>query len=265
MYWNYVSQDYAPYNDGVIATLVGPSSYKNIQLLAVTSNAFGNTQARLTGNYGSTGWHSVTFIAGIAGTYKLGFACFNTGDQAVDPILLIDNAAGGTSAPGQPIITTTSVVASSCTSVNVNANVTSDGGSQVTARGICWNTTGLPTTTNSIAINGTGTGIFTQPITGLTPGVTYYVRSYATNIVGTAYGSEIVFKTDNQNPTITCQSNISSVIATSASGAVVNYTAPIGTDNCSGATTTRTAGFASGATFPIGTTTVTHLVSMQQT
>jgi hypothetical protein len=42
---------------------------------------------------------------------------------------------------------------------------------------------------------------------------------------------------------------------------VVNYTAPVGTDNCAGATTTQTGGLASGATFPVGTTTNTFRVT----
>ncbi|MES2332513.1 MAG: HYR domain-containing protein, partial [Bacteroidota bacterium] len=67
--------------------------------------------------------------------------------------------------------------------------------------------------------------------------------------------------TDNQAPTFSsCPSNISTN-ATSAGGAVVTYTAPVGTDNCPGSTTTRIAGLASGSTFPIGTTTVTHRVT----
>ncbi len=65
---------------------------------------------------------------------------------------------------------------------------------------------------------------------------------------------------DNQLPTITCPADIS-VYATSAAGATVTYIAPVGTDNCPGSTTTLTAGFASGSTFPIGITTVTHTVT----
>ena len=61
-------------------------------------------------------------------------------------------------------------------------------------------------------------------------------------------------------PSITCPANIN-IIATSASGAVVNYTPPVGTDNCPGLSTVRTAGLASGSTFPIGTTTVTYKVT----
>jgi hypothetical protein len=65
---------------------------------------------------------------------------------------------------------------------------------------------------------------------------------------------------DVQPPTITCSANRTAT-ATSAAGAVVTYVAPVGVDNCSGATTVRTAGLASGSTFPIGTTTVTYVVT----
>ncbi|HEY1019922.1 MAG TPA: HYR domain-containing protein, partial [Sediminibacterium sp.] len=72
--------------------------------------------------------------------------------------------------------------------------------------------------------------------------------------------SAVVTVVDNIPPAITCPANIS-VIATSAAGAVVNYIAPVGTDNCAGVTTARTAGPASGSIFPLGTTTVTHTVT----
>ncbi|KAA3623922.1 MAG: HYR domain-containing protein, partial [Bacteroidetes bacterium] len=62
---------------------------------------------------------------------------------------------------------------------------------------------------------------------------------------------------DNEAPTITCPGDIS-VNATSPAGAVVNYTTPSASDNCSGLTVALTAGLADGATFPIGTTVVTY-------
>ena len=61
---------------------------------------------------------------------------------------------------------------------------------------------------------------------------------------------------DNIKPEISAPADIS-LNATSAAGAIVNYTAPVGTDNCT-VTTALTAGFADGATFPIGTTLVTY-------
>ena len=86
------------------------------------------------------------------------------------------------------------------------------------------------------------------------------VTATATNGCGTASCNFTVMVNDTENPTISCPSNIS-VNAASAAGAVVNYTTPVGTDNCAGAVTTRIAGLASGSTFPIGTTTVTHTVT----
>ncbi|MBL0017562.1 MAG: HYR domain-containing protein [Bacteroidetes bacterium] len=68
-----------------------------------------------------------------------------------------------------------------------------------------------------------------------------------------------VNKVDNTLPSITCPSNISQNAAPCT--ATVTYTTPSGTDNCTGATTTRIAGLASGAAFPVGTTTVTHRVT----
>jgi len=66
---------------------------------------------------------------------------------------------------------------------------------------------------------------------------------------------------DNQDPTITCPDDIETCNDPGACGAVVTYTAPVGTDNCSGATTTQIAGLGSGATFPVGTTTETYEVT----
>jgi len=72
-------------------------------------------------------------------------------------------------------------------------NITDNGGATITARGICWATTPSPTINDNFTSNGTGTGSFTSHLTGLTPNTRYYVRAYATNVVGTAYGNEVTF------------------------------------------------------------------------
>jgi hypothetical protein len=72
-------------------------------------------------------------------------------------------------------------------------NITSDGGSPITQRGICWSTTPNPTTANNIVLSGTGIGNFTTNLTGLNPNTTYYVRAFAINSAGTAYGNELSF------------------------------------------------------------------------
>ncbi|MGH9956282.1 MAG: HYR domain-containing protein, partial [Pyrinomonadaceae bacterium] len=75
-----------------------------------------------------------------------------------------------------------------------------------------------------------------------------------------AEDTQVVTVTDNTAPAITCPANIT-LEPTCPTGAIATWTAPVGTDNCPGATTTQTAGPASGSVFPIGTTTVTYSVT----
>ncbi|MEN6623679.1 MAG: hypothetical protein ABFD50_19295 [Smithella sp.] len=96
-----------------------------------------------------------------------------------------------------PTVTTTSITSITSTTATSGGNVTADGGASVTARGVCWNTSTNPTTANSHTADGTGTGSFTSSLTGLTAGTAYYVRAYATNSAGTAYGSNVSFTTDS--------------------------------------------------------------------
>ena len=91
------------------------------------------------------------------------------------------------------VATVTTAAVSNLTSIAgvSGGNVTSDGGTPVTARGIVWGTTINPTVEGNHTIDGTGAGTFTSNLTGLSSGTVYYVRSYATNKAGTAYGNEI--------------------------------------------------------------------------
>ena len=73
--------------------------------------------------------------------------------------------------------------------------VTAYGGAVVTARGICWNTSPNPTVGDRHTVDGVGTGPFSSTLTELGHNTTYYVRAYATNRVGTAYGNQIIFTT----------------------------------------------------------------------
>ena len=73
--------------------------------------------------------------------------------------------------------------------------VVSDGGAEVTARGICWSTKQNPTIEDNKTTDGSGVGIFTSNISNLERNTTYYVRAYATNEVGTSYGEEVTFTT----------------------------------------------------------------------
>jgi hypothetical protein len=81
------------------------------------------------------------------------------------------------------------------TTATTGGNVTADGGAEVTARGVCYGTSSGPTITGSKTAEGTGTGEFVSSLTGLKGLTKYYVRAYATNSAGTAYGNEISFTT----------------------------------------------------------------------
>ena len=97
-----------------------------------------------------------------------------------------------------PSVTTSHVTNITQTTAVCGGNVTSDSGT-VTVRGVCWSTNHNPTTSSSHTFDGSGTGSFTSSMTNLTPNTTYYVRAYATNSVGTAYGAEVSFTTLSVN------------------------------------------------------------------
>ncbi len=94
-----------------------------------------------------------------------------------------------------PTVSTSDVVDIAQTTATGGGTVTADGGSEVTARGVCWSTTQNPTIADSHTSDGTGTGVFVSNLSGLTPNTQYFVRAYATNSVGTAYGDEVTFTT----------------------------------------------------------------------
>jgi uncharacterized protein (TIGR02145 family) len=78
-------------------------------------------------------------------------------------------------------------------------SVTSDGNSPITARGVCWSTSPNPTINDFRTTNESGIGSFSSNVSTLTHATTYYMRAYATNDVGTAYGHEERFTTDFAN------------------------------------------------------------------
>ena len=94
-----------------------------------------------------------------------------------------------------PTVTTNSVTSITKNSAVCGGNVTSDGGATVTQRGVCWSTSSNPTVYDNKTIDGNGEGSFSSNITELEAGTTYYVRAYATNSEGTAYGIQKTFTT----------------------------------------------------------------------
>ena len=95
-----------------------------------------------------------------------------------------------TLAIGVPIVSTQPTTDVLSTTATGNGNIANIGGASVTEHGHCWSTTPDPTTADSKTTNGTASaGAFISSITGLTAGTAYYVRAYATNSLGTAYGN----------------------------------------------------------------------------
>ena len=92
-----------------------------------------------------------------------------------------------------PTVATIGPQSNSAISSKGGGTITNDGGLAITGRGVCWNTTGAPTLTDNHTTDGTGKGTFSSIIDGLTVSTTYFVRAYATNSIGTAYGNEIEF------------------------------------------------------------------------
>lgn len=95
-----------------------------------------------------------------------------------------------------PTLTTTAISNINTTWASSGGNISSLGSSAVTAKGVCWSTSPNPTLANSTKVqSGNVTGSFSTNIDPLTSNNTYYVRAYATNGSGTAYGNEISFTT----------------------------------------------------------------------
>ena len=135
-----------------------------------------------------------------------------------------------TTGSAKPTVTTVSPSEVTSSSAVAGGNVTSDGGSAVTARGVVWSKEHNPTVSLSTkTTNGTGIGSYVSSISGLEPGVTYYVRAYATNANGTSYGEELSFTTAIELPTVQTDaiSSISSKTACSGGKVISNGGASI--------------------------------------
>ena len=114
--------------------------------------------------------------------------------------------ANGTVYGNEISFTTTGIIPSLTTTaasnININGfttggNISSDGGNLVTYRGICWSTSANPTINDNRILSGTGTGTFTITLANLNVATTYYVRAFATNSAGTAYGNQQTISTSS--------------------------------------------------------------------
>jgi uncharacterized protein (TIGR02145 family) len=122
-------------------------------------------------------------------------------------------------------IVTQPVVLVAGTDATTGGTIISDGGGQITARGVCWSKTENPTINNDTTYDGTGSGSFTSTITGLDAQTTYFVRAYATNIAGTVYGNELNVTTWGGKPFATTidASDVATAGATLRGSVFSNY------------------------------------------
>ena len=197
------------------ATISGGITSRLLTVTAASTGGYtGSVSSSPTGINTAAGNTSANFADGSTVTLTAtssGSAVFAGWSGAVtsttNPLSVTMDAAKNITATFAPPVTTptlTTTTASAITKISAasGGNITNDGGQPVTARGICWNTTGTPTLANSYTTDGSGTGSFTSALSGLSPGTTYYVRAYATNSIGTAYGNQVSFSTLPNNPPV---------------------------------------------------------------
>ena len=104
--------------------------------------------------------------------------------------------------PTVPTVETAEVTNIKSKMATGGGKVTSSGGFAVTKRGVCWGTSQYPTIINDHTEDGTGAGEFFSNIGNLQPNTTYYVRAYAENEKGVAYGNQVTFRTESGVPTV---------------------------------------------------------------
>jgi hypothetical protein len=145
------------------------------------------------GNFTST----ITGLTPGKTYYFRTYATNSVGTTYGDPITLTSPAVLAT-------VTTSVVISVTSSTAASGGSISSDGGAAITAKGICWGTAANPTTAlTTKTTDGTGTATFASALTGLTPNTAYYVRAYATNSVGTNYGSQVTFTTSPGLPVLT--------------------------------------------------------------
>ena len=148
----------------------------------------------ITDNTTNDGTGTGSFVSNIAGLHS-GTTYYVRSYAANIAGTVYGNEQSFTTSYNLPTVITNFISERSYRSVTSGGIVVSDGGTTVTARGVCWSTNTDPTINDSKTTDGSGSGSFTSTLTGLIPGTSYYYRAYATNIAGTGYGILMSFVT----------------------------------------------------------------------
>ena len=155
-------------------------------------------------------------VPGSATTISLRVVCL--GGSAEEMVIDHLRVFGTTASASLPTVTTATEADVTATSATLGGNVTADGGATVTDRGIVWGTSSNPTTSDNQVQISSGTGTFSQSVTGLPDNNTIHVRAYAINSEGISYGNDISFSTPSSNTAPTVEAAIDDVTATYGDG-----------------------------------------------
>ncbi len=143
--------------------------YEYVPSTTLTGSDIGTFYANITGLSSGVTYYAKGYATNSAGTSYTSEVSFITASLATITTTPPSNIAGATAQSG--------------------GFISDPGNTVITARGVCWSTSGIPTTADSHTTNGADVGTFSSILTGLTPTTKYYVRAYAVNIAGTAYGN----------------------------------------------------------------------------
>ena len=133
---------------------------------------------------------NITGLALITQYYVRAYAINDFGIVYGDELIFV------TSPSIHPIVTTNAITSITSLTGASGGNISYDGGTAITARGVCWSSSPYPLITGNHTTDGTGMGTFVSSITGLTAGTQFYVRAYATNSAVTSYGAQFSFITE---------------------------------------------------------------------
>ncbi len=221
--------------------IIGTTGVTNV----TASGTTGTFNSAITGLTAGTTYYYKAYATNIEGTTYGGEQSFTT----------------LAAAPTAPTTSTAAASAITSTTATLNGDITSDGGADISARGFVYATSNADltienTAADAVVASGT-TGVFTENITGLTAGTTYYYKAYATNIEGTTYGGEQSFTTLAAAPTAPTTS-------TAAASAITSTTATLNGDITSdGGADISARGFVyatSNTDLTIGATGVTNVI-----
>jgi hypothetical protein len=168
---------------------VGRSSITGSSYIFTRTSSIWNEQAELTANNGVENDNFAFSTALSSDSSTAAFGAIGTDTFSGSLYIFVQ--------PLKPTVTTVDPITNiTPTSATGGGNVTSDGGAAINSRGVCWSPSPDPTTSDSCTSDGSGTGVFTSYISNLLQATTYHVRAFATNIAGTAYGSDVSFSTN---------------------------------------------------------------------